>query len=150
MAMKAKLIGLLLVLPLMAADPAGYKYWSAADLKAMGKTMAPKVNAQKVALENLGDFGPARALMVHREGSGEAELHETEADVDFRGVRGGDTTDRRDHAGFEEYGAGRGSRAGCGGRVEAEDGGGRRVARPAKVAASGDAGARDADHILSC
>jgi len=79
--MKSKLIGLLLVLPMIAAEPAGYKYWSAAELKGLAKTMAPKVNAQKVALENLGAFGPDRAIMVHREGSGEAELHETEADV---------------------------------------------------------------------
>jgi len=77
------LIVLLLMLPLMAAEPAGYKYWGAAELKGMSKTMAPKVNAQHVALENLGEFGPDRAIMVHREGSGEAELHETEADVIF-------------------------------------------------------------------
>ncbi len=79
--MKRKLMGLLLALPLMAADPAGYKYWSAAELKGMAKSMAPKVNAQKAALENLGDFGPDRAIMVHREGTGEGEVHETEADV---------------------------------------------------------------------
>ncbi len=76
-----KLIGLLLLLPLVGAEPAGYKYWSSAELNGMAKTLAPKVNAQKVALGNLADFGPDRALMVHREGSGEAELHETEADV---------------------------------------------------------------------
>jgi mannose-6-phosphate isomerase-like protein (cupin superfamily) len=76
-----KLIGLMMLLPLVGAEPAGYKYWSAADLKGFAKTMAPKVNTQKVALETLGEFGPDRALMVHREGSGEAELHETEADV---------------------------------------------------------------------
>ncbi len=76
-----KMIGLLLLLPLVGAEPAGYKYWSASDLKALTKTLAPKVNAQKVALENLANFGPDHALMVHREGSGEAELHETEADV---------------------------------------------------------------------
>src|SRR5579871_1136222 len=79
--MNSKLISLLLVLPLVGAEPAGYKYWSAADLKEMGKTLAPKVNAQKVALEALGDFGKDRAVLVHREGSGEGELHETDADV---------------------------------------------------------------------
>jgi hypothetical protein len=79
--MTSKLIGLLLVLPLIGAAPAGYKYWSAADLNGLAKKLAPKVNAQKVALDNLGDFGVDHALVVHREGSGEAELHETEADV---------------------------------------------------------------------
>jgi mannose-6-phosphate isomerase-like protein (cupin superfamily) len=76
-----KLMGLLLLLPLVGAEPAGYKYWSASDLKALSKTLAPKVNAQKVANTNLADFGVDRVLVVHREGSGEAELHETEADV---------------------------------------------------------------------
>jgi mannose-6-phosphate isomerase-like protein (cupin superfamily) len=76
-----KLIGLLMLLPLVGAEPAGYKYWSAQDLKALAKTLAPKVNAQKVALDNLANFGPDHALVVHREGSGQAELHETEADV---------------------------------------------------------------------
>jgi mannose-6-phosphate isomerase-like protein (cupin superfamily) len=75
------LIVLLLALPLIAAEPAGYRYWSAADLKGLAKTLAPRVNPQKVALETLGAFGHDRALAVHREGSGEAELHETEADV---------------------------------------------------------------------
>jgi len=79
--MTSKLMGLLLVLPLVAAEPNGYTYWSATDLKGMAKTMAPKVNAQKVALDNLADFGADHAMMVHREGSGQAELHETEADV---------------------------------------------------------------------
>lgn len=76
-----KLMGLLLLLPLVGAEPAGYKYWSASDLKALSKTLAPKLNAHKVASENLGDFGVDHVLVVHREGSGEAELHETEADV---------------------------------------------------------------------
>jgi mannose-6-phosphate isomerase-like protein (cupin superfamily) len=47
----------------------------------MAKTMAPKVNTHNVALDTLGDFGADRALMVHREGTGEAELHEIESDV---------------------------------------------------------------------
>jgi len=75
-----KLIGLLLILPLVGAEPAGYKYWSAADLKGMAKPLSNKTDA-KTSLENLGDFGVDRAVTVHREGSGLAELHETEADL---------------------------------------------------------------------
>jgi len=75
-----KLIGLLLVLPLVGAEPAGYKYWSAAELKSMSKPLANKSNA-KTSSENLGNFGPDHALMIHRDGSGVGELHETEADV---------------------------------------------------------------------
>jgi mannose-6-phosphate isomerase-like protein (cupin superfamily) len=68
-------------LPVIAAEPAGYKYWSAADLKGLAKTLSPKINAQKVATERLADFGDHYILGAHREGSGEAEFHETEADI---------------------------------------------------------------------
>lgn len=75
-----KSIGLLLLLPLMGAEPAGYKYWSAAELKSMAKPLSNK-NDAITSSENLGKFGADRALMIHREGSGQAELHETDADV---------------------------------------------------------------------
>jgi mannose-6-phosphate isomerase-like protein (cupin superfamily) len=75
-----KLVGLLLVLPLVGAEPAGYKYWSAAEMKSMAKPLSNKSDA-KTSSENLGKFGTDHALMIHREGSGVAELHETEADV---------------------------------------------------------------------
>lgn len=79
--MKTKLIFLLCVLPVIGAEPAGYKYWSAAGLRGFAKTLAPKVNAQKIANERLAEFGNTYAMIAHREGSGEAELHETEADL---------------------------------------------------------------------
>jgi len=78
--MTKKFIGLLLLLPLAGAEPAGYKYWSAAELNGMAKALPNKTNA-KTSSENLGDFGADHAMMIHREGSGVAELHETEADV---------------------------------------------------------------------
>jgi mannose-6-phosphate isomerase-like protein (cupin superfamily) len=78
--MTSKLIGLLLVLPLVGAEPAGYKYWSAAELKSLAKPLSAKTNAI-TSSENLGNFGVDHALMIHREGSGVAELHEKEADV---------------------------------------------------------------------
>src|SRR5271154_35489 len=79
--MKSKLIGLLLALPLVGAEPAGYKYWSAAELKSLTKPLSNKTDA-KTSLENLASFGSTdRAVAVHREGSGVAEIHETEADL---------------------------------------------------------------------
>jgi mannose-6-phosphate isomerase-like protein (cupin superfamily) len=76
-----KLMGLLLLLPLMGAEPAGYKYWSAAELKGLSKPLSTKTDS-KTSLENLASFGSAdRAVAVHREGSGVAEQHETEADL---------------------------------------------------------------------
>jgi mannose-6-phosphate isomerase-like protein (cupin superfamily) len=79
--MKAGWIGLLLVLPLIGAEPAGYKYWSAADLRAQGKALAFKMNALKVATDRGPEFGNHYAMLAHREGSGEAEYHESEADL---------------------------------------------------------------------
>jgi mannose-6-phosphate isomerase-like protein (cupin superfamily) len=79
--MKNKLMWLLCALPMIGADPAGYKYWSASELKAFSKTLAPKVNAQKFASERLTDYGNHYTMVAHREGNGEAELHETESDL---------------------------------------------------------------------
>lgn len=79
--LKTRLLLLVSVLPVMAADPAGYKYWSSADLKGLEKSLSPKINAQKVATEKVADYGNHYMLAAHREGSGEAEYHESEADV---------------------------------------------------------------------
>jgi mannose-6-phosphate isomerase-like protein (cupin superfamily) len=78
--MKSQLIGLLLLLPLVGAEPAGYKYWSAAELKGLAKALPNKADA-KTSSENMGNFGVDHALTVHREGSGVAELHEKESDL---------------------------------------------------------------------
>src|SRR5450432_1086892 len=79
--MKTKLMFLICVLPVMGAEPAGYKYWSAAELKGFSKTLAPKIDAQKFASERLTDYGNHYTMVAHREGSGLAEFHESEADL---------------------------------------------------------------------
>ncbi|HEV8042336.1 MAG TPA: hypothetical protein VGP62_25900 [Bryobacteraceae bacterium] len=79
--MKTKLTFLICVLPLIGAEPAGYKYWSAEELKGFSKTLAPKVNAQKFVSQRLTDYGNHYTMVAHREGNGEAELHETESDL---------------------------------------------------------------------
>lgn len=87
--MKFRLLALVLVLvlalPLMwaetSAEPAGYKYWSAEQLLNSEKALAPRMNGQKVASERVGSFGNHYALLLHREASGQAEVHEHQADV---------------------------------------------------------------------
>jgi mannose-6-phosphate isomerase-like protein (cupin superfamily) len=64
-----------------AAEPAGFVLWRAADLKAFGDKLAPKIDAHKVAAERLGKFGNHSFMVGHREGTGEAEWHEWDADV---------------------------------------------------------------------
>ncbi len=73
-----------------AGDPAGFQYWSAATLKGYAKTLAPKINAQKVASETIGSHGNYSFMVAHREGPGEAEYHETQADIFF--VQSGEAT----------------------------------------------------------
>ncbi len=66
---------------LVAAVPSGFEMWKGGQLKAFEKSLAPKINAQKVATQQLGKFGNHLVMVAHREGNGEAELHETQADV---------------------------------------------------------------------
>jgi len=66
---------------LAAADPAGFAQWKAAELKSYEKKLAPKVDAKKIASQPLGSYGNHTLSVIHREGSGEAELHETQGDI---------------------------------------------------------------------
>ncbi len=72
---------LLCALPLIAAEPAGYKYWSASELKGMEKTLGGKLAGKNFASERTGEFGNHYTMVAHREGNGEAELHENDADL---------------------------------------------------------------------
>lgn len=67
--------------PLIGSEPAGYKYWSAAQLLQAERGLAPKMTALKVASERAGSFGNHYALLLHREASGQAELHQHQADL---------------------------------------------------------------------
>ncbi len=80
-----KIMGWLLLMPLpvllmTGAEPAGYKYWSAAELKNMSRTLSHKADA-RTSNEDLANWGADRALMVHRSGTGSAELHEHDSDL---------------------------------------------------------------------
>jgi len=73
-----------------AGDPPGFHLWTSAELKGFSKSLAPKVDAQKLALQPLGGHGNYTFAIAHREGPGVAELHETQADVFF--VQSGSAT----------------------------------------------------------
>jgi len=66
---------------LTAADPAGFAQWKGAELKSYDKKLAPKIDAKKIASQALGSYGNHTLSVIHREGSGEAELHETQGDI---------------------------------------------------------------------
>jgi mannose-6-phosphate isomerase-like protein (cupin superfamily) len=64
-----------------ARTPDGIVVWKAADLKAYAGKLAPRVSGpQKIATQSLANLNGNNAMMVHREATGEAELHENAAD----------------------------------------------------------------------
>ena len=64
-----------------AADPAGFGQWKGAELKSYDKKLAPKLDAQKIGSASLADYGNHNLMIIHREGSGQAEWHEKQADL---------------------------------------------------------------------
>ena len=74
-----KLAILLLVLPVFAADPAGFKMWTAAELKS--KAAAVKLDDHKAGVDRMADWGNHKLWVIRRDGDGEAEIHETQVDI---------------------------------------------------------------------
>ena len=64
-----------------SADPAGLHIWKASTMAAQGKEMAKKVDAHKVASAPLASVGNRTFSLAHREGSGQVEWHEKQADI---------------------------------------------------------------------
>lgn len=76
------MIGPLLAGMFAAGEPAGFAHWSAASLQGYEEKLASKLDPKtKSASERLGRFGNHFFMIGHREGDGEAELHEGQADV---------------------------------------------------------------------
>jgi mannose-6-phosphate isomerase-like protein (cupin superfamily) len=66
---------------LPAGLPEGAAHWTSAELQGFEQKLGPKMNAQKIATQALAGYGNHSLLVAHREGSGEAELHETQNDL---------------------------------------------------------------------
>jgi mannose-6-phosphate isomerase-like protein (cupin superfamily) len=69
------------VASLLGAAASGIARWSGVELRGYEKKLAPKINAQKVALESLAKYDNHSVMIVHRAGDGEAEIHENQVDV---------------------------------------------------------------------
>lgn len=65
----------------VAAGSPDFAHWPASEIKAYAQKLSPKLDAQKSAGEQLGDYGNHSLIVVHREGSGDAELHENLTDI---------------------------------------------------------------------
>jgi mannose-6-phosphate isomerase-like protein (cupin superfamily) len=108
-----------LLLPMVAlsmalaqgAAPANVHVWKATDIQAKGKELSQKLDAQKVASEVINKEGNRTFMVAHREGSGQAEWHETQADIMFISsgnvtmVYGGTMPDAKTTAAGEKRGA---------------------------------------------
>lgn len=66
---------------MIAADPEGFGQWKNAELREAGKKLAPKMDQNKIATEVLASYGNHSLMLLHREASGQAEWHETQADI---------------------------------------------------------------------
>jgi mannose-6-phosphate isomerase-like protein (cupin superfamily) len=64
-----------------AGDPAGFHMWKASELQSFSKTLAPKLNGKSILSEPLAGERNYSFSAVLRTASGEAEVHETKADV---------------------------------------------------------------------
>jgi mannose-6-phosphate isomerase-like protein (cupin superfamily) len=76
-----KLLPLLILIPIFAADPPGFVIWKASDLKTEEKKLAGKMSDKHVASETLQNFGNHYTMLAHRDGDGEVEVHDKMADV---------------------------------------------------------------------
>ena len=55
--------------------------WKASDIQQRGRVLATKLDDIKLASETIATVGNRTFMVAHREGSGVAELHETQADI---------------------------------------------------------------------
>jgi len=82
----------LLVVVAQEGAPPGFEQWTTASLKQDGQKLHTDATADPhhFAVELLADFPNDSAMLVHRESDGQAEWHETQADVFF--VQSGSAT----------------------------------------------------------
>jgi mannose-6-phosphate isomerase-like protein (cupin superfamily) len=64
-----------------AAPDTGVDVWKASDLKARAGSLAAKMDAFRSSNVTLAEKGTQTFLLAHREGNGQAELHEHQADI---------------------------------------------------------------------
>src|SRR5207237_5073236 len=58
-----------------------FELWTSSQFKSLETQLSARLDAQKFAGQSLGTFGNHSFMVAHREGNGQAELHETQNDV---------------------------------------------------------------------
>jgi mannose-6-phosphate isomerase-like protein (cupin superfamily) len=70
-----------ILMPTIAADPPDFAHWRTSEMRGYSAKLSPKINEQKFAVERLGNYGNHSVIVVHREGNGEAEVHQSLTDI---------------------------------------------------------------------
>jgi hypothetical protein len=71
----------IVVVPVFAADPAGFALWRAAELKQRDGVLSKKVGPDHSARETLADYGDHRFRLLYRDADGVPEQHDAIVDV---------------------------------------------------------------------
>ena len=71
----------IVVVPVFAADPAGFALWRAAELKQRDEALSKKVGPDHSARETLADYGDHRFRLLYRDADGVPEQHDAIVDV---------------------------------------------------------------------
>jgi mannose-6-phosphate isomerase-like protein (cupin superfamily) len=100
-----------IAMAMMQGTASGVHVWKSSDILAKGKALGQKLDAQKVASEVVATEGNRTFMVAHREGSGQAEWHEKQADImmissgDVTMVYGGTIPDEKTTAPGEKRGS---------------------------------------------
>jgi len=101
----------IVAMALMQGTTGGVRVWKSTDIQAKGKALSQKLDAQKVASEVIATDGNRTFMVAHREGSGQAEWHEKQADImmissgEVTMVYGGTIPDEKNTAAGERRGS---------------------------------------------
>jgi len=71
----------IVVVPVFAADPAGFALWRAAELRQRDEALSKKVGPDHSARETLADYGDHRLRLLYRDADGVPEQHDSIVDV---------------------------------------------------------------------
>jgi hypothetical protein len=71
----------IVVVPVFAADQAGFALWRAAELKQRDEALSKKVGPDHSARETLADYGDHRFRLLYRDADGVPEQHDAIVDV---------------------------------------------------------------------
>lgn len=105
----AVLAAVLVVVPVLAADPPDFRLWKADELKTRDAALSKKVGPDHSARETLADFGDHRVRFLYRDADGFPEQHDNIVDLVFvqsgEGTLqlGGTVIDKKAGGGVGEY-----------------------------------------------